>query len=86
MSSAGSSEDFGPAPQDRVDPIDNLTKPGLEMLKVERVMLASAFLGLLVLTLRNAWTYLVKGGMYKSFPILVSYVILGIFCATSFAY
>lgn len=79
-------EDFGKSPKDQVDSIDYLSESSLQLLKVERVLIAFAFFILLGLALRNVWKYLIKGKMYKSYPILLSYILLVVYSALSVVY
>ena len=50
------------------------------------MLLACAFIFLLGLVIRGIWQYLILKKMYKSYPILVTYIILVFFSALEIGY
>ena len=51
----------------------------VDFIKTERVFFAICFLGMLCVTVYNMYAYLWKGLMFKSYPLLISYILLSLF-------
>ena len=56
------------------------------LLKMERVILAFGYMVLLAIGVRNIWQYLYLQQMYKSYTILVSYILLVALCIAGTIY
>ena len=54
--------------------------------KAERIILGFFYLVLFAFSLNNVWQYLIKQKMYKSVPMLVSYILLIVFSGLSLGY
>ena len=52
----------------------------------ERAVLIFLYLILLGLSIYNTYQYVIKRKMYKSYPMLVSYILLLIFCCVTISY
>ena len=66
--------------------VDDYSDSAIMFLKTQRVFLTFAYMVLLGLAIFNVWHYLVLQKMWKSYPMLVSYVLLVLFSAISFIY
>ena len=68
------------------DGLNDLSTFENDLIKTERVVGASAFLGLLILTIYNIYSYLWKGMMYQSYPLVFTYIVLVMFCVLGITY
>ena len=61
--------------------------PGKLLLEhTERAILIFGYCIMLILAINNTYQYIIKRKMYKSYPMLVSYILLLIFCSVTIAY
>ena len=58
------------------DEIVDISSEATAVLKVERTLMGFMYLLMLVLACANVWNYLIKRRMYKSYPMVVAYIIL----------
>lgn len=58
---------------------DDITPAQILIDKAERVILGFFFFMLFGLAINNVWMYLIKQKMYKSVPMLVTYILLILF-------
>lgn len=52
----------------------------------ERAILIFGYFLLLILSINNIYKYVYRRKMYKSYPMLVSYILLFIFCCVTISY
>lgn len=52
----------------------------------ERAVVIFGYFILLILSAKNTYQYVIKRKMYKSYPMLVSYILLLIFCCITISY
>ena len=52
----------------------------------ERTVLIFGYVLLLILSINNTYQYVIKRKMYKSYPMLISYILLLIFCIVTISY
>ena len=67
---------LGLVPVQLEDGLDELGEGQTVFLKSERILLALAFLGILIFSLYNIYQYLYKAHMYSSYPLVFAYSIL----------
>ena len=65
---------------------EDLTAAQILLDKAERVLLGFLYLLLLGLAISNVWQYLYKQKMYKSVPMLCTYILLVIFAGIQVGY
>ena len=75
-----------PSPEQISDLIEPVSDAWAVFLKTERVLLAFVFLAQAILVLSNGWLYLIKGGMWRSYPLSMSYCLILLFCLLSIYY
>ena len=64
---------------DLCDGLNELSEFAVGLIKGERVFLAICFLALLCFTIYTVYAYLWKGRIYKSYPLIFSYILLALF-------
>ena len=68
------------------DAVKDLTGAQILWDKAERVILGFFYFLLFGLACNNVWQYLIKGKMYRSVPMLVTYILLLCFTGISVYY
>ena len=68
------------------DGLNDLSMFENDFVKTERVILALTFLALLIITIYNIYSYLWKGMMYQSYPLVFTYIVLVLFSVLGFIY
>ena len=85
MSNANTSGEMPPTvPESKTIPY---LSPGKILIEhSERAVLIFCYFILLILSVNNTYKYVIQRKMYKSYPMLVSYILLLIFCCVTIAY
>ena len=61
--------------------------PGYLLIEhTERGLIIFGYLLMLILAINNTYQYIIKRKMYRSYPMLVSYILLLIFCSVTISY
>ena len=70
---------FGTTQVELCDGLSDLSEFQVDFIKTERVFLALCFLAMLCLTVYSLYIYLWKGMIFRSYPLIFSYVLLALF-------